>query len=297
MEIYSQDVNVVKFKLPAGISGVSATASLNGGAEIALPVVSGTENAAVREFTLPYIQDEGTVRVFYRFTTNTFDGQKEVTVTDQYDVVTKILPDEEILNIHPNATPEEVEKIEKAVRHIINAHTGQVFGRFTGTYYVRGNDNPALLAPRRMISLAKVNGALAAGWFEIDSDGWTLRMHSVAGVPPVKADYYGFNELTGGVIFDPFYSLKLGMFLSTRTYELNGVWGWEEVPAQVAEAAKLLVNDYACADAAYRDRFLTSMTAADWRIQFNSGAFVNTGNVRADQLLADYVVSPDWVIV
>jgi hypothetical protein len=39
------------------------------------------------------------------------------------------------------------------------------------------------------------------------------------------------------------------------------------------------------------------MTAADWRIQFYSGAYLRTGNVRADQLLADYVVTRGWGVI
>ena len=66
---------------------------------------------------------------------------------------------------------------------------------------------------------------------------------------------------------------------------------------QVKEAAKLLVNDYACAEQTYRDRYLTSMTAADWRIQFHSGAFLKTGNVRADQLLRDFVLKGGWAVI
>jgi len=80
-------------------------------------------------------------------------------------------------------------------------------------------------------------------------------------------------------------------------YPISGVWGYEAVPESVKEAARLLVNDYACADSQYRDRYLTSMTAADWRIQFNSGAFVRTGNVRADQLLSEYVTTRGWGVI
>lgn len=295
MEIYRQASNTVSFELPAGVTSLTATAALNGGDEITLQPVSGTESAPIRKFHLPYVSDEGIVTVFYRFSTETFNGTETVTVTDTYDVVTPILSDTEIRDIHPNATAKEIARIEKATRHIINAHTGQRFGRFVGAYTVKGDGSRGLFLPSRLLSLNTVNGQAAGTWYEIDGDGYVLR-HFPWGVPPVKADFFGLHMHTGGVIHNP-NNVRLGEWLKNRTYEIDGVWGWNEVPSQVREAAKLLVNDYACADNAYRDRYLTSMTAADWRIQFNAGAFAKTGNVRADQLLSDYVLKRGWAVI
>jgi hypothetical protein len=85
--------------------------------------------------------------------------------------------------------------------------------------------------------------------------------------------------------------------MNEAQYNISGQWGWNSVPAAVQEAAALLAHDYACADVLYRDRYLTSMTAADWRIQFNAGAFSDTGNVRANQLLEEYVIKNNWVAI
>jgi hypothetical protein len=131
--------------------------------------------------------------------------------------------------------------------------------------------------------------------FAIQNNGYTLS-HYPWGVPPVKADAYGLHMHVGGVIHNP-NNVKVEQFANNRDYLVEGHWGWEAVPDAVKEAAKLLVNDYACADAQYRDRYLVSMTAADWRIQFYSGAYLRTGNVRADQLLSDYVVTRGWGVI
>lgn len=296
MEIYRQTTNVVTFEAPEATTPVTVTASLNGGDPISLPLISGTENEKVKKVQLPYINDEGTVVVNWSFTTQTFAGTETVTVRDTYDVVTPILSDAEIKAIHPNATPGEITRIEKATRHIINAHTGQRFGRFVGTHEVRGSGSYALQLPARLQSLTDVNGATNANlYFQIDGDGYVLH-HFPYGVPPVKADYYGLHMHVGGVIHNPNH-VKWADFNKNMVYKINGVWGWDEVPAQVREAAKLLINDYACADTNYRDRYLTSMTAADWRIQFHSGAFLKTGNVRADQLLNDFVLKRGWAVI
>lgn len=212
------------------------------------------------------------------------------------EVVTPILSKREIRAIDDNvfALDAEVFKIEKAVRHIIQAYTGQEFGHYLGTETIRGDGGPALFLPRRLITLDTVNGAPVGNQFSIDPEGYILR-HYPWGVPPVKADYFGLHYHTGGVIHNP-NNVSLRNW-KRENIKVTGLWGWEAVPEAVKEAAKLLVNDYACADAQYRDRYLTSMTAADWRIQFNSGAFLRTGNVRADQLLSDFVVTRGWGVI
>ena len=293
MEIYRQSTsNKVYFLAPEDATVVSATASLNGGTPVNLTLSS---DANKRTATLPFIDNEGIVVVDWTFTTNTFSGSEEVTVSDTYEVVTPILSDFEIKEIHPQATPYEAVRIEAAVRHIIEAHTGQRFGKFVGEYNVRGSDNNVLQLPSRLMQLETVNGSDATGYFTIEADGYLMR-HFPWGVPPVKADYYGLHQHVGGVIHNP-NNVKLGEFYKSMTYTINGIWGWNEVPPKVKEAAKLLVNDYACGDNAYRDRYLTSMTAADWRIQYNSQAFAKTGNVRADQLLSDYVLKRGWAVI
>lgn len=224
--------------------------------------------------------------------TNTYTVNKMTPV----DVITPILSKKDILAVWDNATPVEVVMIEKAVRHIINAYTGQEFGRFIGTLPVKGTGGTALSLPRRLISISKFNNNLAtAAHYSIRSGGYILR-HYPWGVPPVKADYHGLHQHVGGVIHNP-NSVRFNVFNDELEYQITGHWGWEEVPSAVKEAAKLLVNDYACADAQYRDRYLVSMTAADWRIQHYSGAFLRTGNVRADQLLSDFVVTRGWGII
>jgi hypothetical protein len=212
------------------------------------------------------------------------------------NIVTPILTKREIKEVWDTATNAEVVMIEKAVRHIIQSYTGQEFGRFIGVQEVKGTGSSLLGLPRRLLSIETFDGVeVPASAFSIEAGGYTLRYYPW-GVPPVKADYYGLHMHTGGVIHNPNH-VKYQTFAENRTYKISGHWGWESVPDPVREAAKLLVNDYACADAQYRDRYLVSMTAADWRIQFYSGAYLRTGNVRADQLLADYVVTRGWGVI
>lgn len=301
MEIYRQTLNRVYFEAPESTSVVNATIALNDGTPVVMSTVTGNGGGTtLRSIEIPYINDEGTLTVEWSWagtelTSTGISTTPTATQRDTYEVVTPILSKVEIKNIHPDATDAEIIAVERATRHIINAYTGQRFGRFVGVKRVRGNGTQVLNLPERLVSLSKVNGSAITNLYLLDESGYTLR-HYPWGVPPLKADYHGLHYTTNGVIHNP-NNVRLGDWSQGAVYEIDGTWGWEEVPSQVSEAARLLVNDYACADTNYRDKYLTSMTAADWRIQFHPGAFRNTGNVRADQLLRDFIISRGWAVV
>lgn len=214
----------------------------------------------------------------------------------QVNVVTPILPLVDIRKIVGDQFSEdEMYDIEKAVRNIIQSHTGQFFGKFIGKKTVSGSGESNLRLPGRLMKLTSINGNIY--WNQmlaLRGAGWFLQ-NKAHGIPSIRADFDGWHE-------NPWTStvpigINMFNFIEHAEYEINGVWGWNSVPEAVQEAAKLLINDYACGDNNYRDRFLTSMTAADWRLQFHEGAFSNTGNVRANQLLAEYVLRRGWVVI
>lgn len=240
------------------------------------------------DLNMAQTQSEGDIAVTWDFTMSSVP----VTKTDYLSVVSPILSVEAIREIHPNATDAEVDKVERAVRHIIQAHCGQTFGYYVGTKTVYGRGARTLYLPAHLLTLTSINDVVDPNRFEVVKDGWELYYYPWGINPYAMTDPF----VTGGVIFDPTQTYW-GIWDAGFQYVVAGEWGYRATPAAVAEAAKLLVNDYACGDSQYRDRFLTSMTAADWRIQFNDGAFQNTGNVRANQLLAEFIVKYEWVAI
>lgn len=257
-----------------------------------------TESNGLLFFNLPFFlsQSDKELQVRWVFTYTEGGQTYEYDNTTTVFVITPILPIDEIKSIlDDNATDEEAYAVEKAVRYIIQAHTGQSFGKFIGKKSITGSGDSTLRLPSRLIKLNSVNdNTMWSNTLVIRGGGWYLTNRAF-GLPSLRADYQGIHE-------NPYTSTApIGMnkhnFVKHVEYYLDGEWGWNNVPPAVQEAAKLLVNDYACGDSMYRDRFLTSMTAADWRIQFHEGAFANTGNVRANQLLAEFVVRRGWVVL
>lgn len=294
MEILKNSEPVVYFEVPNSLTSALFVVRKNDvqvGASAAATVSDG-----VAEVAIPYAATttDGTVEVTLSFTYAANNYEQ----VQKYEVVTPYLTKSEIKYIVGDATDHEIEMIERAVRLIINAHCGQNFGKYIGPLNVTGGGESILRLPRRLISLNNINdNDYWSGAVNVRGGGWFLQTKTI-GVPSIRADYYGYHyNPNTGVISAPPLSGVFGPFLENYEYVIDGTWGWDEVPEAVREAARLLVNDYACGDNNYRDRFLTSMTAADWRIQFHEGAFTNTGNVRANQLLSEFVLRRGWLVV
>jgi len=250
-------------------------------------------------FTLPFFltQNDRQLEVRWQFNYVEDSATHAYDQTTYVEVVRPIIPIAKVKEILGAGFDDaDAETVEQSVRYIIQAHTGQSFGKFTGVKRAYGKGDHFLRLPDRLLEFTSLNGSIAwADYASIDNHGWSLSVKGYFGIPPVKADYNGINEMTSPVpITVPYRATPA--FVAGAVYDIDGVWGWNYVPAPVVEAAMLLIHDYACADATYRDRFLTSMTAADWRIQFHAGAFQDTGNVRANQLLEDYVIKRGWVV-
>jgi hypothetical protein len=261
------------------------------------------ENDGRLSFVMPFslVQSDNTYDVHWRFQYLENAQTYEYDSWTTEDIVTPILPLRDIKSIldDEDVTDEEVYNIERAVRNIIQSHTGQFFGRYVGVLKVTGVGDSNLRLPRRLISMNSINNN--ANWqnnLSIRGGGWYLKTITY-GVPSIRADYYGWHEIpstSSAPIVAP-YSKTMQPFVEDVEYSIDGVWGWNTIPQKVSEAARLLVNDYACGDSLYRDRFIRSVSTADWTLNFHDGAFRNTGNVRADQLLSEYVLRRGWTVI
>lgn len=300
-----------------------------GAPRVYTPVSTGTTDSPSWELQLPYL-DAGAndVEVTWNFEIDALPDEF-FEETFSYEVVSPYLSKQEVKSIYPEVTDSEYVELEASVRHIINAHTGQKFGYDRGkTLTVEGHGETALRLPERLVSITAVNtlsSALDVRAFIITSDGWYLKKAWANATPlavSTESQFWGDYEggvfdnniysdpdgdgeppivgplatRPGGIIVAPGSSGRATAWKQDYPFEITGDWGYKSVPAAVKEAARLLVNDYACSEAAYRDRYLESIKAADWRLQFSSRAWESTGNVRADQLLSEYVLM-DWAVI
>lgn len=207
------------------------------------------------------------------------------------EVVTPIVPLSVLDSILEDVSTEDKYDAERVVRRVIEVYTGQDFGKHRGVKEITGNDSTQLAMPTPLIqftSMSDDNFSYEPSGFIIRGGGWFLAQrpggwYTIKDAPPEEV----LDQFNSGVIVAPGAVRKYD-FSYTSVYTIDGEWGYDSVPMGVVEAAKILISEYACQDSSYRDKYLTSMKSADWRIQFNQMAFDGTGNIKADQILEPY---------
>lgn len=283
MEIYNGEATTLTIDLPAGAVGPINTVIKRDGAIILGPLNPTLTDGSIT-INIPYPQTvlDGDITIETQFTLAT----ETLTKTIAARVVTPVLTISEMQTILPNASDDEIRRVERKVRSVIEAFTGQYFGKYTGTMYVYGGGDSFLYSSRKILSVTglEYNGATFAGsGFQITHNGWA--------VTPAKG-YLEVNTISAGDVYrsGPVIASPYGnaTFTTGMQYGIVGIFGYDYVPFEVKEAARALVNDYACQESLYRERYISDIRAADWRFAFNTGAFIGTGNVVADQLLAGY---------
>ena len=169
MEILKGTQGVVKFTVPATLSAGLVTFK-KGDEEVGYPKTPTFASGVAQVNTpLSLSLEEGRYTAEFEFV---FEGEDHVFTKDIY-VVTPILELWEIQDILEGGTVEEATQLESAVRHVINAHTGQSFGIEEKTLTVTGSGNNALNLPERLISITTLNGLEnLPGTYSIDPSGW-----------------------------------------------------------------------------------------------------------------------------
>jgi hypothetical protein len=289
MELLVGRNNRVYFDQESGVDVSGASWKFDGVAQPALPapVLSGSRYAV----DIPYLAREGEVELTWNLNVT---GSGVATRIDYYDAVTPYLSKYDLDRlIAVSETDITAEELESAVRNIINAHTGQAFGLSEKTIVVYGDDGLKLKLPERLVEINSITSYPYVNRMRIIGGGWWLQ---VVGnpyyVPPVRADYDGWNEFSAAHVSSS--GVPIGFpgahFKHGQAYEINGKWGWKAVPHPVKSAARIIAEDAVSLESKYRDKSIRSISAADWRLEFEAGAFANLGNINAEQLLADYIV-------
>jgi hypothetical protein len=293
MEIYRNDTANIDLKVP--VSAVDGT----------FEVIAYEGDTAMHTFPAP-TQIPGGYRVTLPFSLVSNDRKLDVrwkfnylqdsqTKTYEYsvgvDVVTPYVTLDEIKEAIPEATTltdNELKRLERRIRGVIDRYTGQYFGRYVGTKSVIGAGDGQLKLDARLIRLDNISGAnvlyeapgvSASGFYAVRGDGWYVGVSN----PTPDGDYVFQN-----VIRDPDSMWARPEFKDNVVYQVSGTWGWDEVPAEVKEAALILCEDEICPQAEYRDRYLKSISGDGWRYEFTPNAYYGTGSVIADQLLEKF---------
>lgn len=185
-------------------------------------------------------------------------------------------------------TDDELIRTERIVRYLINRYCNQTFEYLPQrTINVLGTGSDTLMLPRRLIELHDVTAGSTVLFSSEQENNYTTH-NSPWSLSRAPTD---LNDTKRG------FPGGLGtLFKSGITYDIVGDFGWRRVPAAVTEAALLLARDYFSPDKKYKEQYVHTIRAADWRMEFGKTGGQTTGNADADSML-DYYVNPRWAVV
>jgi hypothetical protein len=293
MEIYRNELANVDLKVPVtAVNGTfdvaayegntllytfSTVTSVQGGYRVTLPFsLVGYDRTMTIKWKFDYVQSSVTQHYDYSTVVNV------VTPYVTLDEIKEAIPEAEA------SSDSELKRLERRIRGVIERYTGQYFGRYRGNRTIIGAGDGELKLDARLLTLENITGAnilyqsdgvAAENFYAVRGDGWYVGVSN----PTPDGDYVFEN-----VIRDPDSMWARPGFKDNMVYTVTGMWGWDDVPAEVKEAALILCEDELCPQSEYRDRYLKSISGDGWRYEFTPNAYYGTGSVIADQLLEKF---------
>ena len=315
-EIYNHQTSPIKFKLYWG--GEIRDADGNVTATVRQVNADGTLGSVIATYTATKIEsDMGTYQITIPYLLTLSDKKLKVTWSylvdsmagfevQTIDIVTPYVNISDViedLNIgtdqsDPNyKSYHELQLAEKYARNLIEFHTNQKFYSYTGTQIVYGHGSDILPLPIRIEDVSDLyqedialysNGQTTDNWILepiVSESNYSIR---VKRTDLQDNTVYTANGLIPPSINDRGYS---GVFKKDLRYTVNGTFGWKDVPDNVKEACKILMQQYFEQDRAWKDKYVKNISTFDWKFEFSDRAVNGTGSLYADQLLAPYVTN------
>lgn len=270
-EIYRHNITDVRVAAPSPTAQYSA--KVTSAAAESEPTVQlspdGTEILVPVDFK--HTKYCGTVTVTI---TMTLDGEDHE-FSQRFEVVEPLFrardfSDQELLQI--DSTIEKAKnkliELEVLIRHVIEAYTGKSFGPRHGFEQAITKDQRTYKLDVPIIEFKGI------------SDRY-LTHSTTLGLPKFRDDRMGFT----------FYDVKTDVyFLHQKKRDcvlVEGVFGYPSVPADVKQAAMLLVGLWLCDQTLWRNRWLQAVNTTTMSVRFFPSSH-STGDMQADALLAKY---------
>lgn len=277
MEIYRNSEPTVKVDVPLQTATYSVSIINDDGTLTPVPSANNlSPAAATQQITLvipfEYTEVDGVIRL--EITMMRQDGGNAV-FNEFIDVVTPLFTWHDLDGSYKR---EETPELERLVRHVIEAYTGQYFGK---------------RKDRRTINSSQSVINFNVPLIEFTGVSGRYMTHTTTLTPP-KIPYEILNEGHTLAIDLENYDVKTDSLwiLNTRRqgcYVMEGTFGYDRVPQDVKQAALLIAGMWGCNQAVWRDRFISTMRSADWSVAYHDAGFGHTtGSHGADMLLSKY---------
>lgn len=188
-----------------------------------------------------------------------------------------------------SANTDLLRRLEKKARLSLNSYIGDSFYKEKRTLTVFGQNTDIITTP---IPIQRIDKVYEDDLLVYERDNSTYQLDF-----PLEIDDSGTRikivnsssnnkEILEFPKFSVFY--YEGIFKKDFSYKIDGIWGWEYIPADIELATALLVEDYLCNDFNIRNKNIGQLSNDSYNIKYGSDFSTGTGNLIVDNLIAKY---------
>jgi len=190
-----------------------------------------------------------------------------------------------------------LQKLEKRARLTIDALLGFGFYKEYKSIDVYGNNTDILQFNDNIISISKIyeDDILT---YEVDSETYQFDYPIEIGTSGDRIKIVNSSTKNKEMLEYPKFSVFYydGQFKKSYLYKVEGVFGYEYIPAEIELAAALLVEDYLCNDFNIRNKNIIELSNDSYDIKYGLDLATGTGNLMVDNILAKYL-QPRYLVI
>jgi hypothetical protein len=204
---------------------------------------------------------------------------------------------EELASIPSGTSSATLIKLERRARLSLNASIGSNFYKLKKDLTIYGNNLDVLTVPENIYRIDKI---YEDDILVYERDNINVQLDYPVEITDsrnrIKIVNSALNtkEIAESPIFSVFY--YEGVFKKDYAYRIDGIWGWDYVPADIEQATALLVEDYLCNDFNIRNKNIAELSNDSYDIKYGSDFSTGTGNLTVDNLIAHYK-EPRYLVI
>lgn len=188
-----------------------------------------------------------------------------------------------------SANTELLRKLEKKARLSLNSYIGDNFYKEKRILTVFGQNADIITTP---IPIQRIDKVYEDDLLVYERDNSTYQLDFPLEIDSSKTRIKIVNSSTNNkeILEFPKFSVFYyeGIFRKDFAYKIDGIWGWEYIPADIELATSLLVEDYLCNDSNIRNKNIAELSNDSYDIKYSSDFSTGTGNLLVDNLIAKY---------
>lgn len=183
-------------------------------------------------------------------------------------------------------TEEQAAEYESYVRHLINSIVGFEFNFVHKNLHTVGNGTDFVVTDDRILKVYSVKENNIVIWSNTDASQFPYEPWvNLRGI--VRKETDTDNRLEGVIGWSTRYGSPIFRYGWDYVFEVDA--GWPVIPQDIQNATLLLINDIACGNNRYYNKYISSVKGAI-NISYFQQVIAGTGNLYVDNILSKYVL-------